>query len=258
MIEPIKAAPTARAQVNLDGIKNILTDTLYELGYDDTWVDTLIARNVIDFSAVDYTSHIINQLINHYGEVVLCGGLEEVVAFETLDVSLTGELGRNWRASKGNTFRERILYMIAAPIESLGLKVVDISELESRKLTQQLDSVKRSVVSDYGEFGYHLPDADIVVYSPENSCVVAVISCQVNLKNRLIDIAYWKLKLQAAAITAPIKFYLITPDLKTRSIVMTDLDCTYVLTQGDIDESNKVKLFEHFIEDFKKVIEETQ
>ena len=98
MTEPIKAAPTARAQVNLDGIKNILTDTLYELGYDDTWVDTLIARNVIDFSAVDYTSHIINQLINHYGEVVLCGGLEEVVAFETLDVSLTGELGRNWRA----------------------------------------------------------------------------------------------------------------------------------------------------------------
>ena len=269
--EPIKAAPTAHGlQPNLDGMKNILTDALYEMGYDDAVVDTLIARNVIDFSAVDYTSHIINQLINHYGEVVLCGGLEEAVAFEGLDISLTGELGESWRASKGDTFRERIRDMIAEPIEKLGLKVVLRYDLvKSATLSKELEGVKQHLTIDYGEFNSTLPFIDIVIYDPENSRVVAVISCKVNLKNQIIDIAYWKLKLQIDENTASIKFYLFTTDLdgtlkitdvpqRGRAIVETDFDCTYVLTQEDIDESDKVKFFEHFIEDFKKVIEETQ
>ena len=47
--EPIIAAPTARGGTNLDGMRNILTDALYELGYDDTLVDTLIERNIIQY-----------------------------------------------------------------------------------------------------------------------------------------------------------------------------------------------------------------
>ena len=86
--EPIKAAPTARGGTSLDGIRNILTDALYELGYDDTLVDTLIERNVIDFSTVDYTSHIIYQLEEYYGECILCGGLEKAVANEGLKVDV--------------------------------------------------------------------------------------------------------------------------------------------------------------------------
>ena len=42
------------------------------------------------------------------------------------------------------------------------------------------------------------------------------------------------------------------------SIVETDLDGTYVLTAAELEESDKVKLFEHFIEDFKQVMEESQ
>ena len=80
--ESIKAVPTARGGTSLDGIRNILTDALYEIGYDDTLVDTLIERNVIDFSIVDYTSHIIYQLEEHYGESVSWGGLEKTIASE--------------------------------------------------------------------------------------------------------------------------------------------------------------------------------
>lgn len=260
--DPIKAAPTATIKGSptpvssgeLSGRKNILTDTLHEMGYDDTFVDILIERNVIDFDTVSYTSHIMHELIEHYGESVLCGGLEEAIVFEGLDVSLIGELGRSWHSSKGSTFRERVRDMINAPIESLGLKVIDISDLEDHKLTPQLDAVKRNVVIDYGEFGMHLPHADIVVYSPENSRVIAVISCGVNLKNRVIDMAYWKLKLRAAKNTVSIKYYLITTDLKGQSLVETDLDCRYILTQKNIEETDKIKLFEHFIEDLKRVI----
>ena len=102
--KPIKAAPTARGGISLDGRKNILEDALYEMGYDDTLVDTLIERNVIDFSVVNYTSDVMDDLIEHYGESVLCGGLPDAVICESLDASLAGELGRSWRASKGDIF----------------------------------------------------------------------------------------------------------------------------------------------------------
>ena len=269
MIEPIKAAPTARGGASLDGRRNILTDALYELGYDDTLVDTLIERNVIDFSTVDYTSHIMYQLEEHYGESVLCGGLEDAVICENLDVSLTGELGRSWRTSKGDTFRERILSMIAGPIESLGLKVVKSRDLEGSKLIPQLDTVKRNVVIDYGEFGMQLPDTDSVVYNPENSQVIAIISSKISAGGSVVQTGYWKSKLLESENTAHIKAYLITPDAKKdltkmdpaeepRIIAEVELDGTYVLTAEELEESDKVKLFEHFIEDLKQVIEESQ
>ena len=269
MTEPIKAAPTARSDGELSGMKNILTDALYELGYDDTLVDTLIERNIIDFSTVDYTSHIIYQLEEHYGESVLCGGLEDAVICEYLDVSLMGKLGTRWRASKGDTFRERILCMIVGPIESLGLKVVKSSELEGSKLIPHLDAVKRNVVIDYGEFGMQLPDTDLVVYNPKNSYVISIISSKISAGVSVVQSGYWKSKLLESDNTAHIKVYLITPDIdknltrmdpakEPRVIAETDLDGTYVLTAAPFEESDKVKLFEHFIEDLRQVIGENQ
>jgi len=88
------------------------------------------------------------------------------------------------------------------------------------------------------------------------------------LKNQIDQMVYWKLKLQTDEDTSTIKFYLVTTDLdgtlkitdvpqKGRAVVETDLDGTYVLTTEYLEESDKVKLFEHFIEDFKKVLEES-
>lgn len=142
--ETIKAAPTARGGTNLDGMRNILTDALYEMGYDDTLVDILIERNVIDFSTVDYTSHIIYQLEEHYGESVSWGGLEDAVALEGLAASLTGELGKNWRAAEGDTFRERIRHIITDPIENLGMKLMSRYELENNStFSEELEDVKQ-------------------------------------------------------------------------------------------------------------------
>ena len=264
--EPIKAAPTARGGTNLDGMRNILTDALYEMGYDDTLVDPLMERNIIDFGTVNYTSDVMDDLIEHYGESVLCGGLPDAVICESLGISLTGELGARWRTSKGDTFRGRILYMIAGPIESLGLKVVESIELEGSKLMPQLDAVKRNVVIDYGEFGMQLPDTDNVVYNPENSQVIAIISSKISAGGSVVQTGYWKSKLLESENTAHIKAYLITPDAKKdltkidpaeepRIIAEMDLDGTYVLTAEALEESDKVKMFEHFIEDLKRLLE---
>lgn len=265
--EPIKATPTARGETSLNGRRNILTDALYEMGYDDTLVDTLIERNVIDFSIVDYTSHIIYQLEEHYGESVSWGGLEDAVALEGLDASLTGELGKNWRAAEGDTFRERIRHMITDPIEKLGMKLMSRYELKNNStFSEELVSVKQNLAIDYGEFNSYLPDVDFVIYTPKNSRVIAVISCIVNMKNRITEQAYWKRKLQADENSASIKYYLITVDIdkileivdlpkKERVIAEAELDGTYVLTAEALEESDKVKLFEHFIEDLKQLLE---
>ena len=63
---------------NLAGKQNLLTDALYEMGYGDNenLVNTLIARRCHRFQIEpNYTSHIMDCLIEHYGEEVLCGGL---------------------------------------------------------------------------------------------------------------------------------------------------------------------------------------
>ena len=271
--QTIKAAPTARSDGELSGMRNILTDALYEMGYDDALVDTLIESNVIDFSIVDYTSDIKYQLEEHYGESILWdNSLEELVVLEGLELSLTGELGRSWRASNRGTFQERIRHVITDPIEKLGMKVVTRYELvKDSILPEELERVKRHLAIDYGEFNAYLPHINLVVYTPENAHIIAVIVCEVNLKRqRIFDMAYWKLKLQADEDSATIKYYLVTADIDEtltssdvsqqigRSIIETDLDGTYLLTAEPFEESDKVKLFEHFIEDLKQVIEESQ
>ena len=150
------------------------------------------------------------------------------------------------------------------------MKVINGNRLERGKnLSLELSRVKRNLAIDYGELGLHLPDVDIVVYNPKNRRVIAVISSNVTLRERIAQTGYWKLKLLADQTTEHIKVYFITPDedgtltstyipKKGRAIVEIDLDGTYVLTEADIEESDKVKLFEHFIEDFKKFIEKSQ
>jgi len=44
------------------------------------------------------------------------------------------------------------------------------------------------------------------------------------------------------------------PTKKPRAIVEVDLDGTYILTTKSIEESQKVKLFEHFIQDLRRLI----
>ena len=125
--------------------------------------------------------------------------------------------------------------------------------------------VKRNLAIDYGEFGLHLPDVDIIIYNPQNHKVIAVISSKVTLRERIAQTGYWKLKLFQDDTTKHIKVYFITPDedgtltskkpaKKGRAIVEVDLDGSYVLTEEEIEESNKVKLFEHFIDDLKRLI----
>ena len=173
---------------------------------------------------------------------------------------------QSWRAFKGKNLEKLVQYIITDEVEELGLKVVNGNKLErTTNLSKELRQVKRNLAIDYGEFGLHLPDVDIIIYNSKNYKVLVAISSKVSLRERIAQTGYWKLKLFQDEATKHIKVYFITPDedgtltykkppKKGRAIVEVDLDGSYVLTEEEIEESNKVKLFKHFIEDLKKLL----
>lgn len=177
-----------------------------------------------------------------------------------------GDHEQSWKPFKGKNLEKLIQYIITDEVEELGLKVVNGNKLEkSTNLSKELSQVKRNLVVDYGEFGLYLPDVDIVIYNPQDYKVLVAISSKVTLRERIAQTGYWKLKLFQDEATKHIKVYFITPDedgtltqkkptKKGRAIVEVDLDGSYVLTEEKIEQSSKVKLFEHFMDDLKKLL----
>ena len=175
---------------------------------------------------------------------------------------------QSWRAFKGKNLEKLIEYIITDEVTALGLKVVNGNSLErtnGSNLTKELSQVKRNLLVDYGEFGSHLPDVDLIIYNPNTSKVVAVLSSKVTLRERIAQTGYWKIKLASDKATKHIKVYFVTPDedgtltvkkpaKKGRAIVEVDTDGSYVLSETDIEESKKVKMFDKFIDDLKKLL----
>ena len=173
---------------------------------------------------------------------------------------------QSWRAFKGKNLEKLVIYIIKDEVESLGLKIVEGNTLErtnSNRLSKELSSVKRNLLVDYGQFGSHLPDVDIIIYEPNTYRVFAVISSKVTLRERIAQTGYWKIKLSHDEVTKHIKVFFITPDedgtltvknpaKKGRSIVEVDTDGSYVMSESEVEESDKVKMFDKFIEDLKK------
>lgn len=178
-----------------------------------------------------------------------------------------GDHEQSWRAFKGKNLEKIIQFIITEEVEGMGLKVINGNRLErTKKLSLELSKIKRNLAIDYGEFGLHLPDIDIIIYNPKDCKVLVVISSKVTLRERIAQTGYWKLKLLEDEATKHIKVYFITPDedgtlknkkpaKKGRAILEMDLDGSYILTNEELEESSKVKLFEHFIKDLKGLLE---
>ena len=151
----------------------------------------------------------------------------------------------------------------------MGLKIVEGNTLErtnSENLTEELSIVKRNLLIDYGEFGAHLPDVDIVIYSPKTRRIIAVLSSKVTLRERIAQTGYWKIKLSKDPATKHIKVFFVTPDedgtlvyrkpaKKGRAIVEVDTDGSYVMSETQVEESKRVKMFDKFMSDLKRLME---
>jgi len=174
---------------------------------------------------------------------------------------------QSWRAFKGKNLELLIMHIIKDQVDNLGLKVISGNTLERTKNLKdkpELSKIKRNLLIDYGEYGHHLPDVDLVIFNPQNFKVLAVVSSKVTLRERIAQTGYWKLKFLQDPITEDIKVFFITPDedktlsiknpaKKGRAIVEIDTDGGYVMSEDNIEESDKVKSFDKFIEDLRRL-----
>ncbi len=178
---------------------------------------------------------------------------------------------QSWRAFKGKNLEKLVLYIIKDEVEKLGLKVIDGNVLErttSNNLSEELNRVKRNLLIDYGEFGSHLPDVDIIIYNPKSFNVIAVISNKVTLRERIAQTGYWKIKFSQDKILNHIKVFFFTldedktlsarnPAKKGRAIVEVDTDGCYIMNEEEVEESRKVKKFDKFVSDLKNLINDS-
>lgn len=188
--------------------------------------------------------------------------LEEARKRHKADLKGSGKnFKQSWRKLKGKMLEKLIHHILLSPVENLGLKAILDDELSA----PSLEPVKRNLLINYNEFGYHLPDADIVIYNPKSYVVVCIISSKTSARERVAQTCYWKLKLEQDSYTKHIRVYFMTTDegkklnkidpySKPRAIVESDLDGSYAITQEKLPESKKVKLFEHFLEDLKALV----
>jgi len=179
-----------------------------------------------------------------------------------------GDHEQSWRSFKGKNLEKLIAYIIEDEVENLGLKIVNGNNLEktsTANLPKELSKVKRNLLVDYGEFGAHLPDLDIIIYEPKTCKVIAGISSKVTLRERIAQTGYWKIKLSKDEVTKDIRVFFITPDedgtltyrtptKKGRAIVELDTDGSYVMTEIQVEEDEKVKMFDQFINDLRKLV----
>jgi len=127
----------------------------------------------------------------------------------------------------------------------------------------------------YGKY-YVLPDSDIVIYNPKTAEVKAIISCKSSVRERFAQTLYWKVKLSTNERTKNIKMYFVTVDkeynekktgfkkpsldiqinkepTKPRILLEYEMDGVYV-TRDMKNESDKVKMFDKFIDDLKSLL----
>ena len=190
--------------------------------------------------------------------------IKEIHRQDALSRGIT-DTEQSWRAFKGKNLEKLIEHIIKDEIEKLNLSIINGDILEHNKYSDnnKLDLLKRNLAIDYGEFGMHLPDVDIIIYEPNKSKIIAVLSVKVTLRERIAQTGYWKLKLMNSNITKNIKVFFITldeddifskkPAKKGRAIVEVDTDGCYILTENEFEKSSKVKLFSEFINDLKKL-----
>ena len=190
--------------------------------------------------------------------------IKEIHRQDALNRGIT-DTEQSWRAFKGKNLEKLIEHIIKDEIQKLNLSIINGNILEHNKYNDnnELDLLKRNLAIDYGEFGMHLPDVDIIIYEPNKSKIIAVLSVKVTLRERIAQTGYWKLKLMNSNITKDIKVFFITldeddifskkPAKKGRAIVEVDTDGCYILTENEFEKSSKVKLFSEFINDLKKL-----
>jgi type II restriction enzyme len=210
----------------------------------------------------------VSKILREAKEIHKADFLKSKTAMKAIAAGKTPDHEQSWKSFKGKNLEKLIEHIVKGKVEKLGLGIINGNKLERTagdKLPKGLSAVKRHLLVDYGKFGCHLPDVDLVIYHPGTFKVIAVLSSKVTLRERVAQTGYWKIKLASSEISKDIKVFFVTldedetltikyPAKKGRAIAEIDTDGCYILSSANVQESSVVKLFGKFICDLKKLL----
>lgn len=141
---------------------------------------------------------------------------------------------QSWRNVKGLGLEKVLEHIISQKLRPHNLELISVEEASEK------------VEIDFGEYGSHLPDVDLIVYQPSQERILAILSIKSSLRERATQTAYWRLKLHAQSNTKNIRVFLLTPnsdnDLrrrprkkKNRAVLETDIDAIYVVNRPEFN-----------------------
>lgn len=157
-----------------------------------------------------------------------------------------------------------------AEVEKFGAKVLSADEIyaENDDLSAfELDSVRRNFLVDFGEYGFHLPEFDRVIYDAETYDVLAVIFSSSDIAWGIAESAYWKLKYNSVHLTKHIKVYFVMTgrdvsikESRTLSSMLKfkrELDGCYTLGASYAEE-DELQPLDDLLDDVKHLVDNTQ
>lgn len=177
------------------------------------------------------------------------------------------DANQSWNSWSGKALQGLIKFIVEDYVFSLKypIGITDDASLRNKKLSAELDKVRRNIEIFYDSYSI-IPDADIVIYDKTNYKIIAVLSCNASLRERVAQAAYWKLKFQYNDTTKEILYYLLSTDndgdflgigeniSRDRIIVeYGEIDKAYIFR--DVPESDKVKNFSKIFDDLKKLFD---
>ena len=144
---------------------------------------------------------------------------------------------QSWNSVKGSTLELVIEYILRKQLEEVNLELIRVGTSHEK------------INIDFGDYGSHLPDVDLVVYQRSRDRILAILSIKTSLRERIAQTAYWRMKLHAQSNTKNIKVFLLTPnsdnDLrirrkpkKNRAVIETDIDAIYIVNRPEFELAN--------------------
>ena len=139
---------------------------------------------------------------------------------------------QSWRVVKGGGLERVIAFILRQQLEELDLDLVPVKE--AGKLLE----------IDFGPYGSHKPDVDLIVYQQGLNRVLAILSIKTSLRERATQTAYWRTKIRNDPRTQNVRVFLVTPNSddilrnnrlpnKQRAILETDIDATYIVNTAE-------------------------
>ena len=176
-----------------------------------------------------------------------------------------GDADQSWRAFKGKNTEKLIEMILRRELSKHNISIVNGNRLERSKeenLREDEKEIRKLVSIDYGEYGRHLPDVDLIVYraGSENTKLVllAVISVKITLRERVAQTGYWRLKMKEK--NNCVKMLLVTLDEdevltksreyapKPKAIAATDIDIVYVIASNFKSDDPNIRPFQEIFQ----------